>query len=148
MKLAPMFLIDKNQNSQPPLVLVVEDNEDNLLLISYILESLGCRLITQTDGESAVLLAKEHHPDLILLDIVLPKVNGINILRSLREEPLTRDIPAIAVTALATKENRENIIRAGFNNYLIKPYLIEELEKMVSIYVDRKVNSSSYALGK
>lgn len=134
----------QNQTSAAPLILVVEDNEDNLVLITYILESLGCRLITRRDGgETTVILAKEHHPDLILLDIVLPNVSGIEVLKCLREEPLTSEVPVIAVTALATEANRENIIRAGFNNYIIKPYLIEELEEMVNPYISNKLNSSS-----
>lgn len=134
----------QDQASGAPLILVVEDNEDNLVLITYILESLGCRLITCKDGgETTLILAREHHPDLILLDIVLPKVSGIEVLESLRKESLTCDVPVIAVTALATEENRENIIRAGFNNYLIKPYLIEELEEMISPYISNKLNSSS-----
>ncbi|MEO0837486.1 MAG: response regulator [Cyanobacteria bacterium J06643_5] len=133
--------MNKNQTSGAPLVLVVEDNEDNLVLISYILESLGCKLIVQRDGgKKTVILAKKHHPDLILLDIVLPEVSGIEILKFLKEEPLTRDVPTIAVTALATKENRENIIRAGFNSYIIKPYLVEELEEMINPYINKELN--------
>ncbi|MDY6899306.1 MAG: response regulator [Cyanobacteriota bacterium] len=150
MKLANMFSTNTNQTPAAPLVLVVEDNEDNLVLISYILESLGCKLISQRDGgEKTVILAKEHHPDLILLDIVLPEVSGIEILKFLKEEPLTRDVPTIAVTALATEENRENIIRAGFNNYIVKPYLVEELEEMISPYISKKsIYSSNYLVDK
>ncbi len=144
MKLADTFSMNKNQTVEAPLILVVEDNEDSLVLITYILESLGCRLISRkSGGETTVILAKEHHPDLILLDIVLPEVSGIEILKSLRKEPLTCDVPVIAVTALATEANREDIIRAGFNNYIIKPYLIEELEEMVNPYINNKSNYSS-----
>lgn len=144
MKLADTFSMNQNQPFEAPLVQVVEDNEDNLVLITYILESLGCRLITCKDGgETTIILAKEHHPDLILLDIVLPKASGIEVLKSLREESLTCDVPVIAVTALATEANRQNIIRAGFNNYIIKPYLIEELEEMINPYISNKLNSSS-----
>ncbi|MBV6623962.1 MAG: response regulator [Rivularia sp. (in: Bacteria)] len=144
MNLANIFSMNNNHACEPPLVLVVEDNEDNLFLISYILESLGCRVIFPgVASEATVFLAKEHHPDLILLDIVLPDISGIEILQLLRQEPLICDIPAIAVTALATEQNRENIIRAGFNNYIIKPYLVEELEEMVFPYIQGKLNSSS-----
>ena len=67
----------------------------------------------------------------------------------MKEEALTRDIPAIALTALATEENRDNIIRAGFNNYIVKPYLIEELEEMISPYLSNKsIDSSSYFMEK
>lgn len=150
MKLANKFSMNKNQIKRAPLVLVVEDNEDNLVLITCILESLGCRLIAQRDGgRKTVILAKKHHPDLILLDIVLPEVSGIEILKFLKEEPLTRDVPAIAVTALATEENRENIIRAGFNNYIVKPYLVEELEEIINPYISKEFNySSNYIMEK
>ena len=149
-KLANRFSMNKNQTSGAPLVLVVEDNEDNLVLITYILESLGCKLIFQRDGgEKTVTLAKKYHPDLILLDIVLPEVSGIEILKFLKAEPLTRNVPTIAVTALVTEENRENIIRAGFNNYIIKPYLIEELEQMINSYISKEFNySSNYMMEK
>ncbi|MEM7717500.1 MAG: response regulator [Cyanobacteria bacterium P01_A01_bin.68] len=142
--------MNQNQASGVPLVLVVEDNEDNLVLITYILESLGCKLIVQRDGgEKTVILAKKYHPDLILLDIVLPEVSGIEILKLLKAEPLTRNVPTIAVTALVTEENRENIIRAGFNNCIIKPYLIEELEQMINPYISKKFNySSNYMMEK
>jgi len=147
MKLANTFSMNKTQTSGAPLIVVVEDNEDNLVLITYILELLGCRFIVQRDGgEKTVILAKEHHPDLILLDIVLPKVSGIEILKFLREEPSTRDIPTIAMTALATEKNRENIVRAGFNNYIIKPYLVEELEEMINPYISKKSNYSSNSI--
>lgn len=149
-KLANSFSMNQNQASGAPLVLVVEDNEDNLVLITYILESLGCKLIVQRDGgEKTVILAKKYHPDLILLDIVLPEVSGIEILKFLKAEPLTRNVPTIAVTALVTEENRENIIRAGFNNCIIKPYLIEELEQMINPYISKKFNySSNYMMKK
>ena len=142
--------MNQNQASGAPLVLVIEDNEDNLVLITYILESLGCKLIVQRDGgEKTVILAKKYHPDLILLDIVLPEVSGIEILKFLKAEPLTRNVPTIAVTALVTEENRENIIRAGFNNYIIKPYLIEELEQMINSYISKEFNySSNYMMEK
>ena len=149
-KLANSFSMNQNQASGAPLVLVIEDNEDNLVLITYILESLGCKLIVQRDGgEKTVTLAKKYHPDLILLDIVLPEVSGIEILKFLKAEPLTRNVPTIAVTALVTEENRENIIRAGFNNYIIKPYLIEELEQMINSYISKEFNySSNYMMEK
>ena len=149
-KLANSFSMNQNQASGAPLVLVIEDNEDNLVLITYILESLGCKLIVQRDGgEKTVILAKKYHPDLILLDIVLPEVSGIEILKFLKAEPLTRNVPTIAVTALVTEENRENIIRAGFNNCIIKPYLIEELEQMINPYISKKFNySSNYMMEK
>ncbi|MEC4815599.1 MAG: response regulator [Scytonema sp. PMC 1069.18] len=144
MELAHAFMRDeKEQNSQPPLVLAVEDNDDNLLLLSYTLESLGCRLICQKDSSTTVLVAKEYQPDLILLDILLPGLSGIDIVRSLKEEPLTSQIATVAITALASVEDRERILRAGFNDYISKPYMIEDLEAMVRLYLKGKLNSDS-----
>lgn len=132
MYLTHSFMSDeKKQSSQQPLILAVEDHDDSLLLISYALESLGCRFICQADSLATVLVAKEYQPDLILLDILLPGHSGIDVVRYLKEEPLTCKIPVIAVTALAGREDRERILKAGFNDYISKPYMIEDLEAMI-----------------
>ncbi|NJM71313.1 MAG: response regulator [Scytonema sp. RU_4_4] len=143
MEQAQVFSNQKMQNSQPPLILAVEDNEDNLLLLSYALESLGFKLICQNDCSTTLLVAKEYQPDLILLDILLPGVSGIDIVRSLKQEPLTSHIAAIAVTALASAEDRERILSAGFNDYISKPYMIEDLETLVRRYLCKKLNPDS-----
>jgi CheY-like chemotaxis protein len=144
MELAHVFMSnDKQHDSRPPLILAVEDNDDNLLLLSYTLDSLGCRLICQKDSSTTVLVAKEYQPDLILLDILLPGKSGIDVVRSLKQEPLTRHIAAIAITALASAEDRERILRAGFDDYISKPYMIEDLEEMVRSYLTRKLNVGS-----
>ncbi|MBW4689420.1 MAG: response regulator [Komarekiella atlantica HA4396-MV6] len=132
MYLTHSFISDeKKQSSQQPLILAVEDHDDSLLLISYALESLGCRFICQADSLATVLVAKEYQPDLILLDILLPSHSGIDVVRHLKEEPLTCKIPVIAVTALASKVDRERILKAGFNDYISKPYMLEDLEAMI-----------------
>ncbi|MBW4594996.1 MAG: response regulator [Brasilonema angustatum HA4187-MV1] len=149
MKQAQLFSHQKKQNSQPPLILAVEDNEDNLLLLSYTLESLGCKLISQNDGLTTLLVAKEYQPDLILLDILLPGLSGIDIVRSLKQEPLTSHIVVIAVTALASTEDRERILSAGFNDYISKPYMIEDLEALVAHYLCQEWNPDlAYNLSK
>lgn len=132
MYLTNSFISDgRKLYSQQPLVLAVEDHEDSLLLISYALDSLGCRFICQKDSCATVLVAKEYQPDLIMLDILLPTLNGLEVVRQLKEEPLTKHIPVIAVTALATRENHQAIMGAGFDEYLCKPYMIEELEAVI-----------------
>ena len=140
MEQAQLLSHQKKQNSQPPLILAVEDNEDNLLLLSYTLESLGCKLIRQNDGLTTLLIAKEYQPDLILLDILLPGLSGMDIVRSLKQEPLTSHIVVIAVTALASTEDRERILSAGFNDYISKPYMIEDLEALVGRYLCQELN--------
>ena len=130
--------VQDRQKPLPPLILIVEDNDDNLLLLNYTLESLGCRLISQKDSSAAVVLAKEHLPDLILLDILMPGLTGIDIIRHLKQEPLTRNITTIAVTALASADDRETILNAGFDDYISKPYMIEDVENMVMEYLGKK----------
>lgn len=137
----------KPQKSQHPLILAVEDNDDNLLLMSYALESLGCKFICQTDSYSTVLVAKEYQPDLIILDILLPTFNGIDVVRYLKRDPLTYHIPVLAVTALATREDRERILLAGFNDYISKPYMLDDLEAVVRRLLSGKLeNNSTYEL--
>ncbi|MBF2065291.1 MAG: response regulator [Calothrix sp. C42_A2020_038] len=141
MELARGFMNEeKMQDSLSPLILAVEDNEDNLLLMSYALESIGCRLICQQDSFSTVLLAKEHQPDLILLDVLLPGLSGIDIVKLLKREPLTYKIPVIAVTALAAAEDQERILFAGFDDYISKPFMIEDLELKIHHHLNKKLN--------
>ncbi|WP_066377297.1 MULTISPECIES: response regulator [unclassified Anabaena] len=146
MYLTQSFMSDEvKHKSRQPLILAVEDNDDNLLLMSYTLESLGCRFICQKDGSATVLVAKEYQPELIMLDILLPGQNGIDIIRHLKQDPLTREIPVVAVTALATREDRERILNAGFDEYLSKPYMIEDLEAVIRcLLCDRFQLQSAY----
>jgi CheY-like chemotaxis protein len=144
MYLANSFMSDeKKQNSHQPLILAVEDHDDSLLLISYALESMGCRFICQTDCSATVLVAKEYQPDLILLDILLPGLSGIDVVHHLKQEPLTCTIPVVAVTALAGKEDQERILKAGFNDYISKPYMLEDLEAIISRELGRKLGIRS-----
>ncbi|PSB22312.1 hypothetical protein C7B61_19720 [filamentous cyanobacterium CCP1] len=114
-----------------PLILVVEDDDDNLLLIRYALESFGCRFVGQEDSRNALHTAKECKPDLILMDILLPNVDGIQLVQHLKQDEATRDIPVIAVTALAKLEDRENLLLAGFVDYVSKPYMLDDLEAAI-----------------
>lgn len=144
MYLAHSFMGDQKKHySRRPLVLAVEDHDDSLLLISYALESLGCRFICQTESSTTMVVAKEYQPDLIMLDILLPGLSGLDIVRHLKREPLTCDIPVVAVTALAGSEDRERIIRAGFNAYISKPYMIEDLEAIIHSLLYGKLDSHS-----
>ncbi|MCM0593744.1 MAG: response regulator [Gloeotrichia echinulata IR180] len=140
MYLAHSFISDdKKHHSQQPLILAVEDHDDSLLLISYALESLGCRFICQTDSATTLLVAKEHQPDLIMLDIFLPGLSGIEVVYYLKQDPLTSHIPVVAVTALATREDRESLLKAGFNDYISKPYMIEDLETVIRRHLYSKL---------
>jgi len=139
MYLAHSFMSDeKRQKHQQPLVLAVEDNDDSLLLMSYTLELLGCRSICQKESSRTVFVAKEYQPDLILLDIFLPGMSGLDVIRYLKQESLTCHIPVVAVTVLAGSEDKKRILKAGFDDYISKPYMIEELEAIVRRLLGRK----------
>ncbi|WP_071188756.1 response regulator [Trichormus sp. NMC-1] len=144
MYLANSFMSDeKKQTSQKPLILVVEDHDDSLLLLSYALETLGCNFICQSDSSSTLLVAKNYQPDLILLDILLPVLSGLDVMRSLKREPLTWDIPVVAVTALAGRDQEERFLKAGFNDYISKPYMLEDLEVMICRLLHKKLQPHS-----
>lgn len=120
-----------------PLVMVVEDNEDNVIIVEYLLDSLGCRAIHEIDGTKVLQIAKQCRPDVILMDIMLPETNGIDIFHQLQQDPVTSRIPVVAVTALAMIEDRELIQGAGFHSYVTKPYTLEELEQVVVYHLQQ-----------
>ncbi len=116
-----------------PLVLAVDDNLDNLVLLEYQLESVShCAVVTAATGESAVHLAQHTQPDLILLDILLPDMNGVEVIERLRKLPTTAGIPIVALTALARTEDRDRILDSGCNDYLSKPYDLDDLQAVVN----------------
>lgn len=120
------------------LILSVDDREDSLLLNSLIIESLGYSSITASNGQTALRLAQLYQPSLILLDIALPDIDGLKVLHSLKQNSLTSTIPIIAVTAMAMKDEREQILAAGFDDYLSKPYMLEDLENIICEYLNHR----------
>lgn len=103
------------------LILIVEDQPLNRKLVRDVLQAKGYRTVEAETGEDGVRTAIEQRPDLILMDIQLPGINGIEALKRLRANPDTRAIPVIAVTASAMQQNRTEIIAAGFDGYQAKP---------------------------
>ena len=116
-------------------VLLVEDNEDNLVVYRTILEHVGYNVLEARDGEEGVSRAQQHHPDLILMDISIPKIDGWEATRRLKAEGDTRDIPIIALTAHALEEDRQKALQAGCDGYLAKPVeprrVVQEVERFV-----------------
>ncbi len=102
-------------------VLIVEDNELNMKLFNDLLEAQGYEVIQTRDGLSALDLARRHRPDLILMDIQLPEVSGMDVTRWLKEDENLRHIPVIAVTAFAMKGDEEKIRASGCEGYISKP---------------------------
>jgi two-component system, cell cycle response regulator DivK len=118
-------------------VLVVEDNEKNMKLFRDVLMATGYRTLEATTGWQAVELAAEHAPDLVLMDIQLPDIDGVEALSRLRANERTASIPVLAVTAQAMQGDRERFLAAGFDDYISKPVNIVEFVGTVRKYCDR-----------
>ena len=119
------------------LILVVEDNEKNRKLVRDVLTFKGYTIVEAETGEEGVRLAKERSPRLVLMDIQLPGINGIDALRQLRADDATRAIPVIAVTASAMDRDRQTIMAAGFDGYQSKPLNVKEFMAAVEAILAR-----------
>jgi len=103
------------------LILIVEDNDKNLKLVRDVLQVKGYETLEAGTAEDGLELARARAPDLILMDIQLPGMNGIDALKALRAEPATAAIPVVAITASVMQQDRQEIMRAGFNGFIEKP---------------------------
>ena len=119
-----------------PQVLVVEDNDRNMKLFCDLLTASGYRTLEATTGERAVELALEHGPDLVLMDIQLPGIDGVETLGRLRADERFASSPVLALTAQAMEGDRERFLAAGFDGYLSKPVDISEFVATVRRYCD------------
>ena len=113
-------------------VLIVEDEPKNMKLVMMVLKSSGYELVSAEDGEQAVETALEQRPDLILMDIQLPKMSGLDATKILRENPDFPDIPIVALTAFAMKGDEEKYLDAGCTAYMSKPINTRELPVLVA----------------
>ena len=118
-------------------VLVVEDNALNLKLVRDVLGHAGYRVLEAGNAERGIELAQAEGPDLILMDVELPGIDGVEALRRLRADAATSSIPIIALTALAMKEDRERFLSSGFDGYLEKPVSVPELSGQVAALIRR-----------
>jgi two-component system, cell cycle response regulator DivK len=118
-------------------VLVVEDNELNMKLFNDLLEANGYRVIQTRDGLSALELARQHRPDLILMDIQLPEVSGIEVTKWLKEDDELRKIPVIAVTAFAMKGDEQKIREGGCEAYISKPISVVSFLQTIDSYLKK-----------
>ena len=107
-------------------ILVVEDNSDNMTLAVFLLESAGHTVLSATDAELGLTLARVEQPNLILMDIQLPGIDGLEATALLKRDNATRTIPVIALTALAMKGDEERILAAGCDGYIAKPLRYRE----------------------
>ena len=118
-------------------ILVVEDNEKNMKLFRDVLGSSGYRTLEATTGLEAVDMASEHVPDLVLMDIQMPGLDGVEALHRLRADERTATIPVLALTAQAMHGDRERFLAAGFDGYLSKPVDVRQLIETVREHCDR-----------
>lgn len=119
----------------PKIVLIVDDNEKNLKLIRDILHFKGFGTLEATNGESAVEMALQNKPALILMDIQLPGIDGRAAMKIIKEGEGMRDIPVVALTALAMRGTREVLVNEGFDDYISKPVNIKEVLALVQKYL-------------
>ena len=122
------------------LVLIVDDNEKNAKLARDVLRFAGFRTIEAGSGEAGFSLAVEHLPDVILMDIRLPDMEGTVVLRDLKDEPRTAQIPVVALTSFAMKGDRESFLEAGFDGYLEKPISVKAFPDQVRSYLEGRVD--------
>jgi two-component system, cell cycle response regulator DivK len=113
-------------------ILVVDDNEANLRLINAVLKTRGYHLLEARSGEAALEALARSLPALVLMDVQMPGLSGIDVAREIRAMADMAAVPLIAITAMAMKGDREAILAAGFNDYLAKPYKIGELLALVA----------------
>ena len=113
------------------LVLIVDDNEKNVKLARDVLRFAGFRTLEARSGEEGILLAAEHVPDVILMDIRLPDMDGTAVLRRLRDDARTVEIPVVALTSFAMKGDRERFLADGFDGYLEKPISVTTFPEQV-----------------
>lgn len=116
-------------------ILIAEDDDMNKLLLRDILTYHGYSVIEASDGEECLKLAKSTKPDLIFMDIQMPKIDGMTVLRTLKDDPLTKDVIIIAATAFAMKGDRERMLLAGFDDYISKPIDTKQIPVLIRKYL-------------
>ena len=122
-------------NAEAKTVLIVEDNELNMKLFHDLLEAHGYNILQTKEGVEALHLAREHHPDLILMDIQLPEVSGLEVTKWIKEDENLKSIPVIAITAFAMKGDEEKIREGGCEAYIAKPISVTNFLETVQRFL-------------
>jgi two-component system cell cycle response regulator DivK len=123
----------------PRRILVVEDNPLNLKLVRDVLQFAGYDVIEAQSGEEGLRVAQQDRPDLVLMDLQLPGIDGTETLRRLRQGSFGRDVPVVAVTAFAMAGDRERASLAGFDGYVEKPISVRDLPGKIEAFLERRV---------
>jgi len=125
----------------PKRILIVEDNQDSRELVVKVLKNKGYQMIEAVDGEEALEKVTREKPDLILMDILIPKIDGYEVAKRLKDQEEFKHIPIIALTAHAMKGDREKFISIGFEGYISKPINVRELPEQIRSYLRGKWES-------
>jgi two-component system cell cycle response regulator DivK len=125
----------KEEKPMGKVVLIVEDEHKNLKLVRDILNLSGYATLEATDGPQGISAAKKSSPDLILMDIQLPMMDGVESTRILKGDPNTKNIPVMALTSYAMKGDKRKILEAGFDAYMTKPLDVDKFLEMVSNFL-------------
>ncbi len=131
-----MAVATETKNGVAKTVLIVEDNELNMKLFHDLLEAHGYNILQSREGMEALRIAREHHPDLILMDIQLPEVSGLEVTKWIKEDDKLKDIPVIAVTAFAMKGDEEKIRDGGCEAYIAKPISVTNFLETVQRFLN------------
>ncbi len=123
-----------------PSILIVDDDEDNRLLLQHTIAMFGWTSMAAANALNAIKLAKTQQPDLILLDIVIPNISGLQIATMLKQYKSTSHIPLIAVTGLAELEEQSLILASGFNDYICKPFFLDKIYQAIASNLSLDLN--------
>jgi len=131
-----MSAMEKIDYSAAKTVLIVEDNDLNMKLFNDLLEAHGYATVQARTGPEAILMARKHRPDLILMDIQLPEVSGLQVTAEIKEDAALAEIPVISVTAFAMKGDEDRIREGGCEDYIAKPISVSSFLEKVKRYLD------------
>ena len=129
------------QDNNNPLVLIVEDHDDTREMLRILLNMIGCRVIEAEDGEQAMSVAEKGHPDLILLDVKMPLLDGLTVTRLIRSHPVLNEVPILLLTGMDTPQVHREAFIAGCNDCLSKPLDFERLEDLIKLLARSKARS-------
>jgi len=135
---ADLAASERSSQAMPKTVLIVEDNDLNMKLFHDLLDAHGYRILQTKDGMEALSIARQHMPGLILMDIQLPEVSGLEVTKWIKEDETLRHIPVIAVTAFAMKGDEERIREGGCEAYIAKPISVKNFLETVKQFLDAK----------
>ncbi len=121
------------RDNNNPLVLIVEDHADTREMLRILLNMIGCRVIEAEDGEQAMSMAEKGHPDLILLDLRMPLLDGLTVARLIRSHPVLNEVPIVLITGMDTPQLHRDARSAGCNDCLIKPLDFERLHELIKL---------------